>query len=346
MDGSHYGLTSDDSLYYRYNSTMRARVPEDVELWADYSRILDSALHKLPSQEAIVYRGFHVSLTQVSHEFQPGKVVWLVSITSTTTDEKHTLKIFGSGSSSSPGTLMKIHALSAKDIKAFSVLPAESELVFCLNTCLSIERVITSHELMSLKGLIEDIPENVDLIVAREQHVSKDTVTSAVVKDAHDLTVFKSQHFASLSPSLSTHHIAFAAVSAPPATSTSSAPAAAPLHSLSDLSVSDVALIVRAAARVVCCTLSLHWQVSCKGAAFAAYSAAIMSNSFGGDVIDMLDMDEVTQYMESMGIAAHHRLLLTRTFATWKKNPEAAFEALIAAKVARATHPRELQRVI
>jgi hypothetical protein len=197
MDGSHYGLTSEDSLYYRYNSTMRARVPADVELWADYSRIIDSALDKLPSQQAIVYRGLHVSLTQVSHEFQPGKVVWLVSITSTTTDEKRTLKIFGSGSSSSPGTLMKIHALSAKDIKAFSVLPAESELVFSLNTCLCIERVISSQELMSLKGLIEDLPENVDLIVARQQRITKDIVTAAVAKDARDLTVFKSQHFPS-----------------------------------------------------------------------------------------------------------------------------------------------------
>ena len=52
MDGSHYGLTTEDSLYYRYNSSMRGRVPEQVELWADYSRILDSALHKLPPQEA------------------------------------------------------------------------------------------------------------------------------------------------------------------------------------------------------------------------------------------------------------------------------------------------------
>ena len=44
-----------------------------------------------------MYRGFHVPLTQVSHEFQQDKVVWFVSITSTTTDEKHTLKFFGSG---------------------------------------------------------------------------------------------------------------------------------------------------------------------------------------------------------------------------------------------------------
>jgi hypothetical protein len=97
MDGGHYGLTTEDSVYYHFNSTMRARIPSEVALWADFSRIIDSALDKLPSQEITVYRGFHVPLTQVSHEFQQGKVVWFVSITSTTTDEKHTLKFFGSG---------------------------------------------------------------------------------------------------------------------------------------------------------------------------------------------------------------------------------------------------------
>ncbi len=86
--------------------------------------------------------------------------------------------------------------------------------------------------------------------------------------------------------------------------------------------------------------------MSCKGEAFEAYSAAIISSSFGGDVIDMLDMDDVTQIMESMGIATHHKLVLKATFANWKKNPDAAFEALASAKVARATHVRELQCVI
>ncbi len=60
----------------------------------------------------------------------------------------------------------------------------------------------------------------------------------------------------------------------------------------------------------------------------------------------MLDMHDVTQFMESMGIATNHKLLLKATFASWKKNPDAAFEALAAAKVARATHVRELQHVI
>jgi hypothetical protein len=76
--------------------------------------------------------------------------------------------------------------------------------------------------------------------------------------------------------------------------------------------------------------VSLLSQVPSKGAAFEGYSAGIMSNSFGGDVIDMLDMDDVTQFMELMGIATNHKLVLKATFAGW----QAAFEALAAAKVA------------
>jgi hypothetical protein len=49
---------------------------------------------------------------------------------------------------------------------------------------------------MSLKGLIEDLPVNVDLIVAREQGATKDTVTAALAKDAADLKLFESQNCA------------------------------------------------------------------------------------------------------------------------------------------------------
>jgi hypothetical protein len=104
MDGLRYGLTTEDSVYYRFNSALRSRQPSEVEPWADFARIIDSALDKLPPREVTVYRGFHVSLTQVSHEYQQGRVVWLPSVTSATTDEKLTLKVFGSGSCSSPGT--------------------------------------------------------------------------------------------------------------------------------------------------------------------------------------------------------------------------------------------------
>ena len=50
----------------------------------------------------------------------------------------------------------------------------------------------------------------------------------------------------------------------------------------------------------------------------------------------MLDINDVTQLMESMGISTPHRLVLKATFAGWKKNPDAAFEALASAKVTLA----------
>jgi hypothetical protein len=83
--------------------------------------------------------------------------------------------------------------------------------------------------------------------------------------------------------------------------------------------------------------LSHFSQVSGHGKAFEGYSAAIVSNSFSGYIIDMLDLNDVAQLMESMGIATNHKLVLKAIFAGWKKNPNVAFEALTSAKVAPIT---------
>jgi len=83
--------------------------------------------------------------------------------------------------------------------------------------------------------------------------------------------------------------------------------------------------------------------VCSKGADYEGYSAAITRCSFGGDVIDALDMNDVTQLMETMGISTQHRLLLKATFTGWKKSPGAAFEALASAKVAHVQHMAPLQ---
>jgi hypothetical protein len=88
---------------------------------------------------------------------------------------------------------MKIHALFAKDIRAFSMFKKESEWLLAPNTCLSIERVLTSQDLASLKGL--GVPENVDLILARQQRVSADDILAAQAQDASDLAAFKTRHF-------------------------------------------------------------------------------------------------------------------------------------------------------
>jgi flagellar biosynthesis GTPase FlhF len=57
----------------------------------------------------------------------------------------------------------------------------------------------------------------------------------------------------------------------------------------------------------------------------------------------MLDINDVTQLMESMGISTPHRLVLKATFTGWKKSPGAAFEALASAKVAHVQHTAPLQ---
>jgi hypothetical protein len=52
----------------------------------------------------------------------------------------------------------------------------------------------------------------------------------------------------------------------------------------------------------------------------------------------LLEINDVTQLMETMGFSTQHKLLLKATFAGWKKNPGTAFEALASAKVRRRVH--------
>jgi hypothetical protein len=83
--------------------------------------------------------------------------------------------------------------------------------------------------------------------------------------------------------------------------------------------------------------------VASHGTDYERYSAAIMSNGFDGSVIDMLDMNDVTQLMQSMGISISHGLRLKATFTSWKKHPDAAFEALALAKVTSVSHVDTMQ---
>jgi hypothetical protein len=106
-----------------------------------------------------------------------------------------------------------------------------------------------------------------------------------------------------------------AASSLTSASSSSAAVGGGASRSLSDLSIPDVNLIVTA-----------------HGTDFEGYSAAITRSSFGGNVIDMLDVNDLAQMMESMGFSTHHKLVLKATFTSWKKNPDKAFEALASAK--------------
>jgi hypothetical protein len=193
MDGQQFGFSTEDSPYYLFNSTCRKRESTAIQRWADFSFLFCSALDKLPSRQMIVFRGLNVPLSQVTHEYRANNVVWLTSVTSTTSDENDTLQSFGAGAATRPGTLMKIHALFAKDIRAFSMFKKESEWLLAPNTCLSIEKVFTSQDLADMKGL--GVPENVDLISARQLPVSAEDILAAQEKDKLDLVAFKTQQF-------------------------------------------------------------------------------------------------------------------------------------------------------
>ena len=78
-------------------------------------------------------------------------------------------------------------------------------------------------------------------------------------------------------------------------------------------------------------------QVSATGSAFEVYATAILSNGFGGSVIDMLDMSDIVLLMDAMNISGAHKLVLKVSITAWKTNPDLAFQSLAAVKVRRAS---------
>jgi hypothetical protein len=74
-------------------------------------------------------------------------------------------------------------------------------------------------------------------------------------------------------------------------------------------------------------------QLSSKGSAFESYTAAIISNGFGGEVIELSETSDLVHLMDAIGISGAHQVVIKASIATWKKNPDAAFQHLAAAKV-------------
>ena len=145
LDARNHGGLKEHSVFYVYNAALRSGEADAVALWGEYSFVFCSALEKLPSVAATVFRGLDLPLTQLSHMYSKGSKVWLNSVTSTTTDKDTTLLQFGTGASGRPGTLLQIIAVDAKDIQAFSPFP-ESELLVPPNSCHVVQTVLESAE--------------------------------------------------------------------------------------------------------------------------------------------------------------------------------------------------------
>ncbi len=145
LDARQHGGLREHSVFYVYNAALRSGQADAVALWGEYSFVFCSALEKLPSVAATVFRGLDLPLTQLTHMYAKGSTVWLNSVTSTTTDKDQALLQFGAGASGRPGTLLQIIAVDAKDIQAFSPFP-ESELLIPPNSCHTVQTVLESAE--------------------------------------------------------------------------------------------------------------------------------------------------------------------------------------------------------
>ena len=149
LDARQHGLLRENSIFYMYNAALRSAQEEAVALWAVYSFLFSSALEKLPSVAATVFRGLDLPLTQLSHMYFKDSTVWLNAVTSTATDKNTALVQFGKGAYGRPGTLLQIIAVDAKDIQAFSTFP-ESELLLPPNSCHTVQTVLESAEVRRL----------------------------------------------------------------------------------------------------------------------------------------------------------------------------------------------------
>ena len=112
-------------------------------------------------------RGLDCPLTEISHLYMEGGVVWHNSVTSTSTDKDATLASFGAGASGTAGTFIEMRVCSARSVKAFSAFPDEHELLLRPNTCTKVLVTLSSSRSALLQGLAK-LPPNVDLVVLEE----------------------------------------------------------------------------------------------------------------------------------------------------------------------------------
>ena len=106
-------------------------------------------------------------LTEVSHLYAEGGIVWHSNVTSTTSDKDATLATFGTGASGKAGTFVEMRVRNARKIEAFSAFPGEEELLLPPNTCTKVLVTLSSAKAALLQGLAQ-LPPNVDLMVLQE----------------------------------------------------------------------------------------------------------------------------------------------------------------------------------
>ena len=155
-----YAYTEESSLYGTLNYTMRTphtpSTPTDTDLkrYADYLVHTQSALGSLPTHVGKVYRGINILL---NHDiYALGKRITWQAFSSSTKKQTVTLKFVNQlPERKLLGSLFVIDSITAKDIRHFSAIPDEEEVLFPPNSQFKVEKVVTSEQ--EKRALLADL---------------------------------------------------------------------------------------------------------------------------------------------------------------------------------------------
>jgi hypothetical protein len=150
-----YAYTEETPLYGVLNYSMRTphtpSSPTDTELkrYADYIVHTMSALGSLPVHvseiQGKVYRGIKVLLSP--DIYAPGKRITWQAFSSSTKKQTATLDFLNMlPGRKLQGSLFVIDSISAKDIRHFSAIPSEEEVLFPPNSQFKVENVVTAEQ--------------------------------------------------------------------------------------------------------------------------------------------------------------------------------------------------------
>ena len=159
-----YAYTEETPLYGTLNYTMRTphtdSTPTDTELkrYADYLRHTERALGSLPTHvsesQGKVYRGIKVLLNP--DVYAPGKRITWQAFSSSTKKQMATLDFVNQlPGRKLMGSLFVIDSITAKDIRHFSAIPSEEEVLFPPNSQFKVEKVVKSEQ--EKKALLKDL---------------------------------------------------------------------------------------------------------------------------------------------------------------------------------------------
>ena len=158
-----YAYTEESPLYGTLNYTMRtphtSSTPTDTELkrYADFLVHTEKALGSLPTHvselHGKVYRGIKVLLNP--DVYAPGKRITWQAFSSSTKKQTATLEFVNTSGRKLSGSLFVIDSITAKDIRHFSAIPSEEEVLFPPNSQFKVEKVVASEQ--EKKALLADL---------------------------------------------------------------------------------------------------------------------------------------------------------------------------------------------